>query len=546
MVTYKPLPLKQRTSSVDHRRDYSTHTWTSLLGLLKPREYFVTVDHFSIFRRHLAWAIEDGNELREYMTKRYSSSMVFMSLLLSTELGVLFNSSTVTTEIREALMTQAHETLRFWIGMCIIFSSILTILSLISTFTAWTMVQAVNETNAHCIFRSSIGQYCSELPGRFIVSSIYAFLVWVIMFFFVLMPFGIYSNLLLVFAAVLFGHTITTFSSFGRVIMHSGAMGSQRIFDPRYEETLLPHTLHNNLLIKAQANLTNNTSIRRQYRTRIEPLRRHYSPDELSVHLSERTNPTPSPPGRKRTESLVKFADGFDTTGNRVTMPETIHVRQNSYGTPMSSLSMDHPSSMGRPPLRGSNQNRHSRNWSLGSNLTEPSPTIALHKELEATDNSAIFAKWLSSENGGGHLSTVAEPSLDGSQTSLGSGSFTSSRNHRRNSPVPLDSTPSYTYPVPRQVGGTSSARSFSGASALDEMDKNNAISDEELFDQEYGQLFEPYDEEEADAGKTSRSLSERDRLLDQSKQAENVSQFNSTYDSIPPPPPPLPPKLRR
>eukprot|EP00977_Amphora_coffeiformis_P013381 scaffold3498_cov176-Amphora_coffeaeformis.AAC.9 len=362
------------------------------------------------------------------------------------------------------------------------------------------------------------------------------------------MPFGVYSNLLLVFAAVLFGHTITTFSSFGRVIMHSGAMGSQRIFDPQYEETLLPHTLHNNLLTKAQANLSNNTSIRRQYRTRIEPLRRHYSPDELSVHLSERTNPTPSPPGRKRTESLVKFSDGFDTTGNRVTMPETIHVRQNSYGTPTSSLNMDHPSSAGRPPLRGSNnQNRHSRNLSVASSLTEPSPTLVLHKQLEATDNTAVFAKWLSSENGGGHLSTVAEPSLDGSQTSAGSGSFTSSRKHHRHSPVPSENTSLNSYPVPRQVGGTGSARSFSGVSALDEMDRTNTISDEERFDQEYGQLFEPYDDEEGDAGKIPRSLSERDRLLDQSDKGEDYYQANTTtYDSIPPPPPPLPPKLRR
>ena len=156
MPTYKPLPLKQRTSSVDHRRDYSHVTIVSLLGILKFREFLVTVDHFSIWRRHLAWAIEDGKELREYLTKRYASSMVFLSLLLGAELGVLFNSSGVTTEVREALRTEATGNIRFWVGIFIIFSAILTILGLISSFTAWTMVR-------NHLFRFEFG-YCTVSP----------------------------------------------------------------------------------------------------------------------------------------------------------------------------------------------------------------------------------------------------------------------------------------------------------------------------------------------------------------------------------------------
>lgn len=515
----------------------------------------ISVDNFSVWRRHLAWAKSDGKELLDYMTKRHATSMVFMSLLLSTELGVLFNSAEIMNDVRRALESEAIGDLRFWVGICIIVSSILTILSLICSFTALSVFSAVSEINAHCVFRSSIGQYCAELPGRFIVASIYAFLVWVIMFFFILMPFGIYSNLLLMFAAALFVHTISTFSSLGRIIMHSGSMDSQRIFDPQYEETLSPHTLHNNLLTKAQANLTNKTSIRRQYRTRIEPLRRHYSPDELSEHLSERSNPTPPQMTRKRTESLVKFADGFDTVGNRVSMPETIQVPQSSFGTPMSSVTTDqHLASSGRPPLRGTTgQNRHhSRNWSQSSGVTEPSPTQTLHKVLQSTDNTAVFAKWLSSENGGGHLSTVAEPSVDGSQSSAGSGSFTPSRNHHhRRSPVPYEISPTpHPYPVPQQVGD--SVRSFSAVSALDDMDKtNNSMTDEERFDQEYGQLFEPYNDKDGGGENAMRtpqsSSSERARLLDHSDQGENYQTHNNNkYDSIPPPPPPLPPKLRR
>jgi hypothetical protein len=155
----KPLPLKQRTSSIDTRRDFTTQTWTSLLALLKLREYIITVDHFSIWRRHLAWAMENGADLREYMTKRYASSMVFMSLLLSTELAVLFNSASVATSVRDALLAERHTSIEFWVGICIILSAVFTILSLLSIFTAWTMVSSISNTNAHCILRSSIGQY---------------------------------------------------------------------------------------------------------------------------------------------------------------------------------------------------------------------------------------------------------------------------------------------------------------------------------------------------------------------------------------------------
>lgn len=556
MPAHKPLPLKQRTSSVDHRRDFSTDTWTSLLGLLKPREFLVTVDHFSIWRRHLAWAVEDGKELREYMTKRYASSMVFMSLLLSTELGVLFNSSGVTTDVRLALKAEAHGSLTFWVGMCIILSTILTILGLISTFTAWTMVSAVNDANAHCIFRSSIGQYAAELPGRFIVSSIYAFLAWVIMFFFILMPFGVYSNLLLLLAAVLFVHTIAAFSSFGRIIMHTGAMGGQRIFDPKYEVTLLPHTLHNNLLIKAKANLKNNVSIMRQYRKPVEPLRRQYSADELSEHLSERTNPTPPPVlQRKRTESLVKFADGFDTSGNRVPMPDTISIQP--HGTPMSTLTADHPSSISRPPLRGNSlinsqnqQQRVSSPWNPDANssdIVDPSPTQNVRKSIMAADNSALFAKWLSNENGGGQLSTVVEPSVDGTTSQNSSESFSapirrtgSYEGYARRTSPPEISRNNSGIPVPSQI----SSRSYSAVSALDDMERE-ALTDEERFDQEYGQIFEPYDnndneDENGDESVTTPRMgsSEQDHLLEQTERRQKMNSYgaNNSYQTIPVP----------
>jgi hypothetical protein len=209
---------------------------------------------------------------------------------------------------------------------------------LISTFTIWGMVSAVDENNAHCIFRSSLGQYVAELPGRLIVGSIYSFLLWVMMFLFVLLPVGFWSCALVGISVCLFMHTITCMSAFGRVIMHSGAMGHQRVFAADFEKNLLPHSLHANLLAKARANLSKNTSILRQYRYNSRPIDHFYSEEELTQYMSaseaespeqkpeEDETPTPRvsyqendhqfhptvfPPSepRRRTDSTVRFAD---------------------------------------------------------------------------------------------------------------------------------------------------------------------------------------------------------------------------------------------
>eukprot|EP00980_Cylindrotheca_fusiformis_P023926 scaffold11212_cov121-Cylindrotheca_fusiformis.AAC.5 len=328
VTSSRPLPLKQRTSSKDTRRDYTHSTWISLLVLLKIREFMITVDNFSIWRRHLAWAMENGVDLKTYMTQRCASNMVFMSLLLSTELGVLYNSSPVTTIVREKLREGHHSTLSFWAGFLIIVSALLTILSLLSTFTAWAMVSSVDPNNAHCIFRSSIGQYAVELPGRLIVGSIYTFLISFVMYFFLLLPFGIWSIALLATTVFLFVHIVSVFSALGRIIMHTGAMGNERIFSPEYEELLLPHTLHANLLAKSKANLENSTSIIRQYRRKQKPIDRFLTEEELYDHLiggnttllgqqlsksnsnnSSNNQEIDDTPNRSRLDSTVRFSD---------------------------------------------------------------------------------------------------------------------------------------------------------------------------------------------------------------------------------------------
>lgn len=311
--THKPLPLKQRTSSSTDRRDFTPNTWISLLQLIKFREYLIPVNHFSIWRRHNAWAFEDGKDLRAYIENRYASNMVFMSLLLSTEFGVLFNSSAIASQVRNDLVEAHWGTVSFWAGLFIIISSLFTILSLISSFTFTAMISAIDETNAHCILRSSIGQYATELPGRLIVCSIYTFLASFMSFFFILLPVGTFSIFLLVGTLFFFVHVVSVFSSFGRLIMHTGAMGKGRIFSSEYEELLVPHSLHSNLLSKAKCNLAHNTSIIRQYRHKQRQIDRYLLEEDLYEHLSGTSKIDQSFRienfGRLRADSKVRFAD---------------------------------------------------------------------------------------------------------------------------------------------------------------------------------------------------------------------------------------------
>lgn len=154
----------------------------------------------------------------------------------------------------------------------------------------------------------------AELPGRFIVSSIYSFLVWFILLIFLLLPFGMWSVMLVLGVIAIFVHVMIVFSAFGRLIMHTGCMGKDRIFDEHFEKGLLPRTLQHALYIKAKAELGNKTSITRQYRRKLTPLTRDMDFDDMSALLSQMGSTPYLPPEQRRrgrTNSNVRFADSL-------------------------------------------------------------------------------------------------------------------------------------------------------------------------------------------------------------------------------------------
>mmetsp|Transcript_10848 Transcript_10848/g.16678 ORF Transcript_10848/g.16678 Transcript_10848/m.16678 type:complete len:714 (+) Transcript_10848:79-2220(+) len=378
----KPPSLKQRTSSVDTRSDFRGDTWLSLRDLVKIQELFCSVNNFPIWRRHLTWAMDDGKELKSYMTGRYSSSMIFLSLLLGAELNVMFNSSPITTQVRHSLSSE-DLSLSFWIGLAILGSTMLTLLSLITTFTAWSMVGAISDTNAHCILRSSIGQYVLELPQQFMVGSIYCFLIWLTLFFFKLMNSGILSCGLFIIVYTLLFHIITTFSAFGRLILHTTAMSKQRIFESNFERGMTPPALQEELHKRAKAELMNGTSIKRQYEKAVVPVNSNLSPEGLQEHLKRSRMPraavdgavTPSSMSRsvstsggnrKRGDSWVRFATDINNS-NKASTPTSRDLL-----TPTVELSSSMASS--RTSSRESSAGNSSNDLNVDTSMVLPPP----------------------------------------------------------------------------------------------------------------------------------------------------------------------------
>lgn len=250
--------------------------WASLLGLLSPSEYFVTIDHSVLWYRHVAWAKPKGEDLRAYVTQRFSSNMVVLSLMLGAQINVFFNSSVELTEMRRMMATETYSDLKFWIGIVIALDACVTIMALVATFTLWGMISSISDTNSHALIRSSIGQYVISMPPRFVVAALYLFVFWLLLAFLDLMS-GPSRILLAAVVFFLFFQVIVPLSAFGRLIIHTGAMAKRRVLEENFEKELLPSGLHASLLIRAAGQRRKYTSAINQYKKK-EKTKRPFSP----------------------------------------------------------------------------------------------------------------------------------------------------------------------------------------------------------------------------------------------------------------------------
>ena len=268
----------------------AAHPTLSLLST--PWEYFVTIDQSALWQKHIAWAKPKGSDLKAYISSQYSSRMVLLSLLLATEMSVFFNSSPKMVNLRHTLNiwdATNVESIPFWIGFVLLLNICVTISGILATFATWNVVSAISDANAHCLLRSSLGQYVATLSPRLVVASLYLFLLWFLLFVVELLFGGANSQKttrtlhelltqhlhlvilwgsFLMAVVILFFSIVVPLSAFGRLVLHTGAMAEQPVLSEALQVELLPRGLHVGLVIKAHHSQKRGMAVTRQYQQR--------------------------------------------------------------------------------------------------------------------------------------------------------------------------------------------------------------------------------------------------------------------------------------
>jgi len=210
------------------------------------------------------WANRSGEELKSVINSRFASNTIFLSLLTSTEIGILFSPSAPTDFMREQLINSAYTEWGFYAGLSLCFGVFLTICALYTNFVAWGIVANIGPKNVHAIFRSSIGMYAINLPYRLIVLSIYLFFLSFIFLMGLLMPIG-GALIIVICFVILMLHITSTYSAVGRIMMDTGAMGDA-VFRRSEEERMTPYELDDALLDKVGLARKANVPLNRMYR----------------------------------------------------------------------------------------------------------------------------------------------------------------------------------------------------------------------------------------------------------------------------------------
>ena len=230
-----------------------------------PVEHVITVDQFGLWRQHLMWSKRSGEELRGILTQRLASNVVFLTLLVSSEIGILFSPSEPARLVRKDLRDADYTVVEFYAGLFLCFAILAAIAALYASFTAWSIIYVISNENIHALLRSSLGLYGAQLPSRMIVMAIYLFFIQVSLFLFVIMP-HYWAFILTSLGTFLLIHISSTYSAFGRVITYTGAMGTERVFTRQEAEHMVPYELYEELLDRVQEAKRARIPVNRQYR----------------------------------------------------------------------------------------------------------------------------------------------------------------------------------------------------------------------------------------------------------------------------------------
>ena len=179
-------------SNVDNKYNTFWNQVLQRLRLMSWTDFIISTDLSVLWRRHLVWAKKDGDNLVDIVTGRFASTMVFLSLLFSAEVGTYFSPSDITTQIRHALANVlggndettfdvykgSNEGFQCATGIALLVSMVLTGCAIFSNYAAWGAFRGLSKQNAPIIFRSTVGLYAAQLPSRLTVVAVYSFSVW--------------------------------------------------------------------------------------------------------------------------------------------------------------------------------------------------------------------------------------------------------------------------------------------------------------------------------------------------------------------------------
>ena len=138
-------------------------------------DHFVPVDMSNRWREHVIHSKGSGKDLRQPITQRFSSSTIFLSVILAAEIGIISSPANLSTEVREALASSSY-TLAYWTGIVLSVATLISIAAITANYSAYAVFTAISDENLQIITKSSIGFYAAQLPTYLITGVLYSFL----------------------------------------------------------------------------------------------------------------------------------------------------------------------------------------------------------------------------------------------------------------------------------------------------------------------------------------------------------------------------------
>lgn len=228
-------------------------------------DMFISVELSVLWRRHLVYGKRNGKELLSLFTSRYASLTTMTTLLIGTEVAILFSPADPSHVVRTALLEKDIYTIRFWAGFTLFINISISIAALFAILTAWSLNTVIGEKNAHILLRSALWLHISSLPAKLALTNIFLFVVTMSLFLFVIAAWEVALPVVVVFF-IGFLYLVSIYSAAGRILLYSGGIGEERIIQRDLEYELTPEELNQVLLAKAYLGKKANIHPREQYR----------------------------------------------------------------------------------------------------------------------------------------------------------------------------------------------------------------------------------------------------------------------------------------